>query len=186
MSRSCVLTASATLGWTLSGLQDHTIRQFARSFVLDCIAQPIQCCTISRTIDIVSRFIVAAPRFVLGHNCRQEVVTHIVILDEWSQSSTEPLRLLAVVQKLGDPCCTQKPITEKIMNYAMNRTMTDVTLSASSSMLIHRFCRISSSTCAIVLEVIARWLWTGLGSSLQLSRPSLKCLLQSFTVTNEM
>ncbi|GFW71396.1 hypothetical protein TNCV_538141 [Trichonephila clavipes] len=57
-----------------------------------------------------------------GHNCRQEVVTLIVIPDEMNQSSAEPLSLLEVVQKLG----TQQPITEMIMNYAVNRTVTDV------------------------------------------------------------
>ncbi|GFS68319.1 hypothetical protein TNCV_306991 [Trichonephila clavipes] len=43
-----------------------------------------------------------------------------------SESNTEPLRILAIVQKLGHPFKAQKPITEIIMNYAVNRILTDV------------------------------------------------------------
>ncbi|GFX44064.1 putative DD41D transposase [Trichonephila clavipes] len=94
---------------------------------------------------------------------RQEVVTPIVIPDEMSQSSAEPLRILVVVQNLGNPFNTQKSITDDHeLCYDRNVSNQTRCSHALPSMLIRRSCL----DCAIVSGVIARWLWPDLGLSL--------------------
>ncbi|GFQ85640.1 hypothetical protein TNCT_459181 [Trichonephila clavata] len=67
-----------------------------------------------------------------------------------SQSCAEPLHLLTVVQMFGDPFSTQKPVTEMIMKYAVNRNIIDVHTLCQFIDAYCRSCRIISSTCAIV------------------------------------
>ena len=45
--------------------------------------------------------------------------------DQMSHSSIEYIRLLAVVQNLGHSLKTKEPITEIVMNHAVNQTISD-------------------------------------------------------------